>query len=310
MNHIEDWQLDAIDAVMRRCDALSDFSAEQIARTLSQMGFTIARREPRASERVKQNYCTKITAHDPHVWDYPMDPMPRVKVQCPGHRYPENHVRPEYRGKFPSETEPATPKCIRGNSPHRPHTFYSHAKPYDCPGAPPKPITQKRGPSADLVIHDEVPATFFQRTAEEPQGQNVKPCMKKTAHETHTWPMSGMGGDEPTEYTCLGITDEDEPACTTITPHERHVWEEGPDRTYGCPGVPATTDPFTFTPIDSKWRRDGKTCTIKEVYFKKLYGMGRGYQGRRFYVRFEDVDGSHVRTQQGFMERWERVQES
>jgi hypothetical protein len=42
-----------------------------------------------------------------------------------------------------------------------------------------------------------------------PQEENIRPCMKTTMHDSHTWPMSAMGGDEPTIYTCSGVTNED-----------------------------------------------------------------------------------------------------
>lgn len=76
---LDDWQIASLDAILRRCEAMSDYSVEAFASVMEQMGFTIARRTDQSdSERARRN-CSKITPHAAHDFsDY------ALLLRCPG----------------------------------------------------------------------------------------------------------------------------------------------------------------------------------------------------------------------------------
>jgi hypothetical protein len=196
MSSIEEWQLEAVYSVMRRCEALSDFSAENFTETLEKMGYTIARRTNSAAS-------------------------------------------------------PATQKG--------------------------KPMTQKRGPSADLIIYDEVPM------AEEP-----------------ITPILSVGSEEP--------------SCSNTAPHKRHVWEEN-EQVMGCVGVRDRSKPpenlseaFEDVPVHSTWIRailsenQSNECRVTGIFFRNRP------EGKVFFVQYTDTwDSPSHMPFEVFVETWERV---
>lgn len=289
MAEIHEWQLDAVDAVMRRCDALSDFSSDQFMETLEKLGFTIVRREPLTDrDRAKQNrakrgerYCGSPEVHTPHLWDAYRTRCPGKSTKqkrgpdnvnlimdevqigdsksepawqsssaydrglslgeameeaeepqgqnctlitahdphgsCLGIRYPTNHVKAEYRGKFPSETQFEIPRIetaeiaahvrisnMKETIPavgsiwvHK-HDKGESARVKEFSPVSSRVVFETDGDQANT--NDWTKGTFLKHY----EIADVRPCAKLSLHGFHSWPISGMGGDEPEWYACSG----------------------------------------------------------------------------------------------------------
>ena len=201
---IEEWQLDAVESVLRRCDALSDFSSDQFMKTLEQMGFTIAR-------RAHTSEATPATQNSDVILSIERAPEPYVEVRHMKSRGPradlcimdEVPVAEEPQGQNPvivdylklmAGERPMRRNLMRiacdDNATHLPHEWY----------ASPEVLREKLG----IDPSGEGPVT----------GEDVQ-CM----------------GCEPEE-------EDDSPACTIITPHKNHIWEAD-GQVWGCGGVDA-----------------------------------------------------------------------
>lgn len=169
MTSMEEWQLDAIDAVMRRCEDLSDFSSEQFAEVLEKMGFTISRRAlPPTTSRARRN-CSKITPHAAHNFsDY------ALLLRCPG---VAGKPKTQKRGPSPSlvivdEVPAAFFQRCNEFATHLPHGV--------CPG---KESTEERDTQ---IPSDEEPA-----------------CTITKPHERHVWEENDQ------VYGCPGVTGDE-----------------------------------------------------------------------------------------------------
>lgn len=185
MTSMEEWQLDAIESVMRRCDALSDFSTEQIARTLEQMGFTIARRtSPSVSERARRN-CSKITPHAAHNFsDY------ALLLRCPG-----------VAGKPKTQKRGPSPSLVIVDE--VPDTFFQR-KAEEPTTQIPSESTFEEKPCADHSNH--VPHMWGDNNEWECLGVRIDEpaCTKTEPHPPHIWEENDL------TYGCRGVTGEEE----------------------------------------------------------------------------------------------------
>lgn len=299
MTHMEEWQLDAIDAVMRRCDAISDFSAEQIAETLEKMGFTIASRElPPTTERARRN-CSKITPHAAHNFsDY------ALLLRCPG---VAGKPKTQKRGPSPSlvivdEVPAAFFQRCNEFATHLPHGV--------CPGkeSTEEPATPKFPSVNSHWVNKNRPEEVAEVQSVDVLSLRLVFVTNAKQANTNDWTIETFYKHyEPLE-------EEDEPACTVTKPHERHVWEQG-DQVYGCPGVVDVnaypknlSEAFKKTPIDSTWMRktmsenQSNECRVFEVFFRKMETRNE------FFVRVRDTwDDAKVWPLMPFLDEWERI---
>lgn len=219
MTSMEEWQLDAIDAVMRRCEDLSDFSSEQFAEVLEKMGFTISRRAlPPTTSRARRN-CSKITPHAAHNFsDY------ALLLRCPG---VAGKPKTQKRGPSPSlvivdevpdtffqrkAEEPTTqipsdeePACTK-TEPHPPHIWEENDLTYGCRGVTGDEVTNlseafektpvdsnwiRQVPSENQSNEARVTGVFFRNL---PTGKVFFTQYTDTWDDSHACPLSAFLG--------------------------------------------------------------------------------------------------------------------